>query len=266
MMRSADTAYRLSQMMARSTFNGFRRTLSFDQVMQIRTRLLNTHLGRRDFGVLEPLDHGALASAVERQNTGYGDEFKYNRPHEIAASLFYGIAMNHAFENGNKRTALVCALVVLKFNDVVLSDTTQDDLYDMATQVVAHSFSLLNDEPRTVDSEVASLATWFRGRTVRRSPYVDRTIEFPELRRLLQAQGCTFSTPKGNYIKITRGQYSVRAGYPREKHTVQVNQVKRIRSALGLDVLDSSEFYNVDVSVDEFVQDYSEVLERLADA
>ncbi|WP_267615487.1 type II toxin-antitoxin system death-on-curing family toxin [Gordonia bronchialis] len=252
-------------MMARSTFTGDRVTLEYDDVMQIRTRLLSTHLGRRDFGVREPLDRGALESAVARQNTGYGADFKYNRPHEIAASLFYGIAMNHAFENGNKRTALVSALVALKFNDVVLTDTTQDDLYDMATQVVAHTFPVADDE-RTVDSEVAALAAWFRARTVRREPYVDRAIEFPDFRRLLQSQGCEFSTPKGNYVKITRNGRAVKAGYPREKHTVQVNQVKRIRSALGLDEIDSSEFYNVDVSVDDFVHQYSEVLERLADA
>lgn len=252
-------------MMARSTFTGDRVTLDYDEVMRIRTRLLTTHLGRRDFGVLEPLDPGALESAVARQNTGYGADFKYNRPHEIAASLFYGIAMNHAFENGNKRTALVSALVALKFNDVVLTDTTQDDLYDMATEVVGHTFAIADDE-RTVDAEVSALAAWFRQRTVRPEHHGDRAIEFPELRKLLESQGCEFSSPRHNKITISRGARSVRAGYPREKHTVPVQEVKRIRRILGFDDLNSAEFYNLDVSVDQFVHDYSEVLERLADA
>lgn len=249
--------------MARSTD---RATLEVADVMQIRRRLLQTHLGRRDFGTLEPLDRGALESAVARQDTGFGSEYKYNRPHEVAASLFYGIAMNHAFENGNKRTALVSALVALKFNDVVLTDTTQDDLYNMATQIVAHTFPIAIDVERTVDTEVAALASWFRARTVRSEPYADRAVEFPELRKILQSQGCEISTPKGNYVKIVRGARSVKVGYPREKHTVPVQEVKRIRRSLGFDDLDSSEFYNVDVSVDEFVHKYSEVLERLADA
>lgn len=234
--------------------------------MQIRKRLLRTHLARRDFGHLEPLDPGALESGVRRQDTGFGEEYKYNRPHEIAASLFYGIAMNHAFENGNKRTALVSALVALKFNGVVLSETTQDDLYEMATQVVAHIFPIPDGEDRTVDVEVAALASWFRARTVRSEPYVDRAVEFPELRKILQSQGCEISSPRGNFVKITRGAQSVKVGYPREKHTVPVQEVKRIRRTLGFDDLDSSEFYNLDVSVDEFVHEYSEVLERLADS
>ncbi|MGB3481564.1 MAG: type II toxin-antitoxin system death-on-curing family toxin [Mycobacterium sp.] len=243
-----------------------RATLDVADVMQIRTRLLQTHLARRDFGQLEPLNRGALESAVARQDTGFGNEYKYTRPHEIAASLFYGIAMNHAFENGNKRTALVAALVSLKFNDVVLSNTTQDDLYDMATQVVAHTFPIPNAVDRTVDSEVAALGAWFRARTIRSEPYVDRAVEFPELRKILNSQGCEISTPNENYVIISRGAQSMKVGYPREKHTVSVRQVKRIRRSLGFDDLDSSEFYNLDVSVDEFVHEYSEVLERLADA
>lgn len=249
--------------MARTTD---RVTLDVSDVMQIRTRLSQTHLARRDFGYPEPLDPGALESAVGRQDTGFGPEFKYNRPHEIAASLFYGIAMNHAFENGNKRTALVSALVTLKFNDVVLSNTTQDDLYDMATQVVAHTFPIPGDGERTVDSEVAALGAWFRARTVRVEPYVDRAVDFPELRKLLQAQGCEFAAPRRNFIKISRGSKTVKIGYPRESHTVPVQEIKRIRRILELDELGSSEFYNLDVSVDEFVHEYSEVLERLADA
>ncbi|MGV0627233.1 type II toxin-antitoxin system death-on-curing family toxin [Mycolicibacter minnesotensis] len=242
-----------------------RATLDVADVMQIRTRLRGTHLARKDFGTLEPLDRGALESAVTRQDTGFGDEFKYSRPHEIAASLFYGIAMNHAFENGNKRTALVSALVALKFNDAVLSDTTQDDLYDMVIQVVAHTFPLLSDEPRTVDGEVAALASWFGARTVRAEPYVDRAVEFPELRRLLQSQGCEISSPKGNFVEITRGAQSIKIGYPQEKHSVPVQDVTRIRRALDLNDINSSELYDLDVSVDEFVHEYSDVLERLAD-
>lgn len=252
--------------MAKTKYNGTRVALSSEEVMQIRRRLLSTSLGRRDFGAEEPLSSGGFESAVQRQNTGFGNDYKYCRPHEIAASLFYGIAMNHSFENGNKRTALVAALVALKFNGVVLSETTQDDLYVMATKVVSHEFPLLGNVGRNSDTEVASLASWFRKRTVSSEPFSDRSMQFPEFRQLLLGAGCEIDDPSGNFICIRYGKQKTKIGYPREKHDVDVRIVKKVRHDLGLDSLNTTEFYNLDVSVDNFVNEYSEVLERLADA
>jgi hypothetical protein len=64
--------------------------LSLDEVLVIRHRLAKSELGKKDFGAIDPISPNLLASAVGRQVTGYGGKLKYERPVEIAATLFYG--------------------------------------------------------------------------------------------------------------------------------------------------------------------------------
>ena len=47
---------------------------------------------------------------------------------DLAASLAYGLARNHPFVDGNKRTAAVCCEVFLAINDVEL-DANDTELY-----------------------------------------------------------------------------------------------------------------------------------------
>ena len=71
-------------------------------------------------------DEGLLSSALARpQNLlAYGEQ----RPDvaSLAAAYAYGIARNHPFVDGNKRTALVAARTFLILNGVDLK-ATQDD-------------------------------------------------------------------------------------------------------------------------------------------
>lgn len=51
-----------------------------------------------------------LASAVCRQTCSFGGHQKYIEPLDICATLFFGLVKNHAFHDGNKRTALLTLL------------------------------------------------------------------------------------------------------------------------------------------------------------
>ncbi len=71
-------------------------------------------------------DEGLLDSALARpqQLFAYGDP-----PPDIAAlaaSLAYGLARNHPFVDGNKRTAHVCYRVFLALNDAELKATEEE--------------------------------------------------------------------------------------------------------------------------------------------
>jgi death-on-curing protein len=67
-------------------------------------------------------DEGLLSSALARpQNL-----LAYGEPASLAAAYAYGIARNHPFVDGNKRTALVAARTFLILNGVDL-DATQDE-------------------------------------------------------------------------------------------------------------------------------------------
>jgi death-on-curing protein len=174
--------------------------------------------------------------------------------------------MNHAFENGNKRTALVSTLVCLDKNMLDLAGTDEDDLYEMATSVVAKKFGRKKSEISDPDEVVRELGSWLRSRTRKQVITGDRSTEWSDLRVMLIAQGCTLLPPQKNFIRIARGSRSVKTGYPRARFTVDVGEVKRIRRRLGLDFLWSSEFYEIEHSVDRFVSEHQSVLWRLADA
>ena len=51
-----------------------------------------------------------LASAICRQTCSYAGRMKYTDPLEICATLFFGLVKDHAFHDGNKRTALLTLL------------------------------------------------------------------------------------------------------------------------------------------------------------
>lgn len=93
-------------------------------------------------------DEGLLASALARpQNlNAYGEDVDIAA---LAASCAFGIAKNHPFLDGNKRTALVVSISFLNLNgfDLDVEPTeTYDVFYDLAQGVLSE------DE----------LADWFR--------------------------------------------------------------------------------------------------------
>src|SRR6267142_4543836 len=55
-------------------------------------------------------DRRLLESAVGRQHVGTNGNLIYSTPELNAATLMFGLAKNHAFHDGNKRTALVAML------------------------------------------------------------------------------------------------------------------------------------------------------------
>lgn len=96
-------------------------------------------------------DESLLSSALARpQNQlAYGE----SRPDlaSLAAAYAYGIARNHPFIDGNKRTALVAARTFLILNGVDL-DATQDDKF----------LTFLNLAEGAISEE--ELANWIRKR------------------------------------------------------------------------------------------------------
>lgn len=89
-----------------------------EDIFVIHQQQLATHgggMGVRDEGLLDS------AIARPRQLFSYGD------PHptliELAASYAYGLAKNHAFVDGNKRTAYVVCRTFLELNGLMLEAT-----------------------------------------------------------------------------------------------------------------------------------------------
>lgn len=123
--------------------------ISIDLVLAIHKRQLSEHGGL--VGVRDP---GLLESALARPR----HLFAYNDPTpeltELAASYAFGIARNHPFIDGNKRTAAVACELFLELNGITI---TADDaeMYPIFLGLAEGSVS---------ESE---LAVWLKSNTTR---------------------------------------------------------------------------------------------------
>lgn len=89
---------------------------------------------RRHGGAAGLRDGNALESAL----AGAENKRAYGEPnvHELAAAYVFGIARNHAFRYGNKRTAIVAAGAFLVINGCILT-ADQGTLYEFVMGVAA---------------------------------------------------------------------------------------------------------------------------------
>ncbi len=118
------------------------RWLTLETVLAMHARQLAEHGGGQ--GVR---DEGLLESALQRppNKSEYGSPDLF----DFAAAYAYGIARNHPFVDGNKRTALVAARTFLIINGY---------------QIAASKEDRLNTFLRLAAGEIAEdeLAAWFR--------------------------------------------------------------------------------------------------------
>ena len=116
--------------------------LGLDVALAVHDRQLAEHggpAGIRDQGMLE----SALARPIHRWSYGEDD------PAVLAAAYAFGIARNHPFVDGNKRTAWIFARLFLALNGVTLRFNPEDAI---RTMLALAAGELAEDE----------LADWFR--------------------------------------------------------------------------------------------------------
>jgi len=79
-------------------------------------------------------DLGLLESALAQPRLAFGDQFAHEGLFAMAAAYLFHIASNHPFVDGNKRTALLAALVFLDLNGVSI-ERDSDALYELTMGV-----------------------------------------------------------------------------------------------------------------------------------
>lgn len=122
------------------------RFLGADVARAVHDRQLAEHgglAGVKDDGLLE----SAMARPVNK--FGYGEDDLF----ALAASYAFGIARNHPFADGNKRTAWVMARLFLKLNGVTIAFDKADAIRTM----LALAAGELPEE---------ELADWFRAHVI----------------------------------------------------------------------------------------------------
>ena len=77
-----------------------------------------------------------LVSALAQPSTGFGGAYFHQDLYEMAAAYLFHIARNHAFVDGNKRTALACCLIFLDLNGIEIdTDPSELEKITLATAV-----------------------------------------------------------------------------------------------------------------------------------
>lgn len=95
--------------------------LLLESVLAMHERQLAEHGGGEGIR-----DAGLLDSALQRPL----NKFSYGEPDlcALAAAYAYGIARNHPFIDGNKRTALVASLTFLEINRFTMTSTQAENV------------------------------------------------------------------------------------------------------------------------------------------
>ena len=217
-------------------------------------------------------DQSLLESAAHRPKTALGATDKYPTAAMACAALLHSIVQNHAFHNGNKRTALVAALVFADKNGYRMRRTaTEEKLYNLLLKVASHD--LQNDAGETVqdsDAEVLCIAKWIHGhlRVVEKQ---EHPVKWKKFRQMLNGYNCNFNVLPGNKINIEREVDGrplwTQVAYRREGAEVEVNTVKKVRQDLELGEehgYPSDIFYEQGKKIPEFINKYRTLLRRLA--
>lgn len=113
-----------------------RKTIDLEQLLMLHAYVLaktDGGDGLRDIGRLE----AALATQTQEV---FGTEL-YAGVHEKAAAMIRGIVADHPFVDGNKRTAMLAGLTLLRLNGFSLR-VSNHELEDFAVQVAVEHLSV----------------------------------------------------------------------------------------------------------------------------
>lgn len=255
------------------------RSLTADELLQIHEALVEDFASSGDR--IDPPGARSLdlvESCAIRPHTAIGDAHKYESVEMAAAALTHSIIHNHAFYNGNKRTALVAMLVFLDENDFTVT-CHEDELFRFVLKVAQHKLVPAYWD-HIADREACEIAYWIK-RNSRTIEKAERLIKWHKLRQILTSYRCTLRTAKvGNRINIEREltergllglprkrTLRIQVAYGDEGREVERDTIKHIRRELQLDDnhgIDSAVFYGDAKMPSDFIMAYRKTLRRLA--
>jgi len=111
--------------------------LTVEQVIEIHHAAVKRYSPGESFRIR---DNGLLNSAVMTPQQTFDGFYIYKNIIEMAAAYLFGLALNHPFENGNKRVAFAACSVFLRMNGYRLT-LSQDEAANLTLGVINHSLS-----------------------------------------------------------------------------------------------------------------------------
>lgn len=218
--------------------------------------------------------HDLLSSAIARQVTGFGGRRKWETVYEVGATLFYGLIKNHAFNDVNKRTALMSLIYFLHLNNIAFdtSKCNRDDLDDIAVRVAESSVkSLLKYKKyRDVsDEDVVYLARWIKKNTMKLE-FSYKPVTYNDIRGPLERLGYSLRRVNIGIIltHLSGGKENIlmEFGTAEFGSTINPNKLKGLLEIVNKGrvlKLDISSLINETESIVNFIDEFRVPLERL---
>lgn len=224
-----------------------------------------------------------LSSAVSRQDVEFGGIQKWQDEYHKMATLLYGITKNHAFEDGNKRTALLSLLLFINKNDLQVT-YKQNVIENLIVRIAANALEEYENYKyykQKDDPEVNFIADKIKKYT-RKTNRKIYTITYAEFNRRLRQFGVWLDNPNKNYINVYRNKqifklfrYTkcktervLQIGFPGWKKQVNPKAIRSVLQATGLTVdngVDSEVFFRDADPAYELIREYRKLLARLKD-
>lgn len=203
-------------------------------------------------------------SAATRPQTSLFDVDKYTTINQKAAALFHSLITNHAFHNGNKRTALVSLLVFLHSNDhrILIED---DSLFDFVIAVADNQIEKQTESGHP-DEVIAEITKWLSKYTTK-IDHKAKSMRINDFIDKCEVAGASVRTNKGGSHLIF-GQNRKSITISGSTSEIDGAIVKRYIQKLGLSQSSTG------ATIDEFteglkpqqtlIRQYRSVLDRLA--
>jgi death-on-curing protein len=255
--------------------------------------VLHAHLLVADFSLSEglklvglgPRSMNQVHSAVHRQHIGIGVRPKWKDRFDLCATLMYGLAMDHAFHDANKRTSFLSCLYHLGRVGRVPTASHQE-FEDFLVEIADHQldnyvrYKELRRQGKP-DPEVSMISRWLRSKT-RDVDNRQYTITYRELERILNSKGFDLVDPYKNTINVVQYETRRRFFRPPRTETKRIMQISfpgwstqvskgtlkdvRARTNLSHDHgIDSEVFFRGADDMNSLIAHYQDPLRRLAD-
>lgn len=229
-------------------------------------------------------DFNLLSSAVSRQWVSYNSIEKWEDPIHKIATLVYGINKNHAFNDGNKRTALLAMLLALKKINRQ-ADCKKTEFETLLVRIAANElnqYKPYKKYEKNQDGEVLFIAEFIRHNTRKIEKEV-HSLTYAEFDTKLRKFNVWLGNQQGNSINVyktqtKRGLFGIKMksqderilqiGFKGWKNQVFPKTVKSVLKAAGItpeNGTDSKVFYYGAEPEYKLIEEYYSVLKRLKD-
>lgn len=253
--------------------------------------VFNAHFALADFFVSTGeearygiLNYGLLSSAVARQSVGFNGQCKWCDDESKVSTLAFGLDKNHAFNDGNKRTALLCLLLALhrKKRHLICK---KKKLETLLVRIAANEMDKYPDFKRFKkhgdDAIIVYMANFLRKHS-RKIDNSFRTMTYEEFNRKLKNYNIRLDNMQGAYIDVLQIKEEkklfgllkrnketrvLQIGFPGWKRQINPKAVKNVLKVCGLfeNGLDMKTFYEGGEPEYKLIEEYFDVLKRLKD-